>query len=271
MKSLQGIDSWPVDFAAASVVTPDGDVVVHGDDNKVVPLASVTKLLVSYGALLAVEEGAIDLDQPAGLPGATVRHLLSHASGMAFADRIRQAEPETKRIYSSAGFEVLAELIERETGIDFPEYLHEGVFAPLGMVNTALTGPAGHGAESTLSDLTRFAVELLDPTLLANETFSAATEVQFPSLDGVVPGYGMQRPCDWGLGCELRGTKSPHWTGTLNSPATFGHFGQSGTFLWVDPSRHISLTLLTSRAFGEWAKPLWSEFSDEVLSEISDM
>jgi CubicO group peptidase (beta-lactamase class C family) len=42
-------------------------------------------------------------------------------------------------------------------------------------------------------------------------------------------------PNDWGLGFELRDTKEPHWTGTRNSPRTYGHFGGSGSFLWLDP------------------------------------
>ncbi len=263
------IEEWPVDFAAAAVVTDDGVVGSLGDADRVVPLASVTKLLVSYGVLLAVEEGAIALEQPAGPPGSTVRHLLAHASGLAFADRNSVEDPGSKRIYSSAGFEVLAELIENETNIRFADYLSEGVLAPLAMRSTRLVGPAGHGAESTLADLSAFAGELLDPRLLARETVSAATQVVFPELDGIVPGYGMQRPCDWGLGFEVRGTKRPHWTGARNTSATFGHFGQSGTFLWVDPGPRISVIVLTNRDFGDWAKPRWPELSDAVVEEIA--
>ena len=61
--------------------------------------------------------------------------------------------------------------------------------------------------------------------------------MQFPGLVGVLPGFGRMDPNDWGLGFELRDAKSPHWTGARNSPRTFGHFGGSGTFLWVDPER----------------------------------
>ena len=63
--------------------------------------------------------------------------------------------------------------------------------------------------------------------------------MQFPGLGGVLPGVGRFQPLDWGLGFELRDAKHPHWTGRRNSPATFGHFGGAGTFLWVDPvARH---------------------------------
>ncbi|MEZ5154052.1 serine hydrolase domain-containing protein [Rhodococcus zopfii] len=270
MRSLDLISQWPVDHAAAAVLTRGGVVGTVGDTVAVYPLASVTKPLVAYAALVAVEEGAIELDQPAGPPGSTVRHLLAHASGLAFGERTAQTEPGRKRIYSSAGFEVLADLIAAETGIAFPDYLTEAVFEPLGMRESTLPGPAGHGGHSSVADLAYFAAELLAPTLISGETFAAATSVQFPGLDGIVPGYGMHKPNDWGLGFEIRGQKSPHWTGSANSPRTFGHFGQSGTFLWVDPEPGIACVALTNRAFGDWAKPLWPQFSDAVLGEITE-
>ena len=70
---------------------------------------------------------------------------------------------------------------------------------------------------------------------------------------GVLPGFGRQEPNDWGLGLELRDHKFPHWTGSHNSERTFGHFGRSGTFLWVDPEPGIALACLTDLEFGEWA------------------
>ena len=66
-------------------------------------------------------------------------------------------------------------------------------------------------------------------------------------------GVRVQRPNDWGLGFEIRDGKSPHWTGSSNSGRTYGHFGQSGTFLWVDPDADLALVVLTDRDFGEWA------------------
>jgi len=270
VRSLELVSQWPVDHAAAAVLTRGGVVGTVGDTAEVYPLASVTKPLVAYAVLVAVEEGAIELDQPAGPPGSTVRHLLAHASGLAFGEQKVQAEPGRKRIYSSAGFEVLADLIADETGIAFPDYLTEAVFEPLGMRESTLPGPAGHGGHSSVADLSLFAAELLVPTLISEETFAAATSVQFPGLDGLVPGYGMHKPNDWGLGFEIRGHKSPHWTGSANSPRTFGHFGQSGTFLWVDPEPGIASVVLTNRAFGDWAKPLWPAFSDAVLGEITE-
>lgn len=268
MNALAALDSWPVDNAAAAVVAPDGTAASAGDHERVFELASVTKLLVAYGVLVAIEEGAVELDTPAGPPGSTVRHLLAHASGLAFGDRTVQAEPGAKRIYSSAGFEVLAELVETESGIAFPDYLRQAVFEPLGMTGAALVGPAGHGARATVADLSRFAAELLRPRLVDTQTLTEATTVQFPGLRGLLPGYGMQRPNDWGLGFEIRDGKSPHWTGTSNSAATYGHFGQSGTFLWVDPARDLACVALADRPFGDWAKEVWPPFADGVIEEF---
>lgn len=266
MNPLHAIDSWPVENASAAVITPDG-ISTHGDVDRVYELASVTKLLTGYGALLAVEEGVVELDDPAGPEGSTIRHLLAHTSGLGFAEHTVEAAPGAKRIYSSAGFEVLAEKIAAESGIAFADYLAEAVFAPLGMTSTTLWGSAGHEARSSVADLARFAAELQNPTLAHPLTVAEATKVQFPGLDGILPGYGRQRPNDWGLAFEIRGGKDPHWTGAENSPRTFGHFGQAGTFLWVDPDLGVSTVVLTDRPFGAWAKPLWPALSDAVAGD----
>ncbi len=88
------------------------------------------------------------------------------------------------------------------------------------------------------------------PTLVAPETLDEATTVQFPGLGGVIPGIGRFDPNDWGLGFELRDRKPGHWTGTQPSEGTFGHFGGSGTFLWVDPERRLAVAALTDLDFG---------------------
>jgi CubicO group peptidase (beta-lactamase class C family) len=122
----------------------------------------------------------------------------------------------------------------------------------------------------TVDDLTRFALEVINPTLLSPGTVAEATTIQFPDLNGVVPGLGTFRPCPWGLGFEIRGHKQPHWTGGHNSPDTFGHFGGAGTMMWIDPVNQTCLIALTDRKFDEWADDalrLWRELSDSVLSD----
>jgi CubicO group peptidase (beta-lactamase class C family) len=267
--SLRSVRQWPVETAAVAVVDARGVVVgSHGPQDRPFPLASVTKLLSAYAVLLAVQEGAVDFEAPAGPPGATVRHLLAHASGLAFDTTRALVAPGTARMYSNTGFAVLAEVVASSSGIRFADYLAEAVFEPLGMSSSQLAGSAGAGAVSTCADLTSFAAELQAPTLLVPQLLAVATRVAYPGLDGVLPGYGMQRPNDWGLGFELRNHKSPHWTGARNSPATFGHFGQSGTFLWVDPAAGAACIALTTRDFGPWAREAWPPFSDAVLAEL---
>lgn len=272
MAALEVLRDWPVDTAAAAVVGPSGIVATVGDVTGRFALASVTKLLVARAAQVAVEEGVLDLDTAAGPPGSTIRHLLAHASGLAMASADTVADVGAKRAYSNYGFQVLAEAIESESGIAFGTYLSEAVFDPLGMAGSALDGgpaAAGFGVTSTVADLSVFAGEMLRPMLVSPEMHRDATSVQFPGLAGMLPGYGSQRPNDWGLGFEIRDSKSPHWTGSANSARTYGHFGQSGTFLWVDPAVDLALVVLTDRDFGKWAQPLWPAVSDGVLREFA--
>src|SRR5436190_1819202 len=152
---------------------------MRGPREHVFRWASVTKLVTALAALVAAEEGVIDLDEPAGPEGSTVRHLLAHASGLPFEPGAPTGRPGQRRIYSNVGFD----------------------------------------------------------------------------------------PLDWGLGFELRDAKEPHWTGSRASPRTFGHFGGSGTFLWVDPDADVSLGVLTDLDFGDWAKEAWPNLSDAVLAE----
>lgn len=267
---LDVVDTWPVGSVAAAVVGPSGVLASHGDTDKPFTLASVTKPLVARAAQIAIEEGAVDLDTPAGPPGSTIRHLLAHASGVAMRSAEVLAQPGQRRIYSNYGFELLARAVEDAADIEFGTYLTEAVFEPLQMSASKLLGgaeAAGFGGVSTVADLAVFARELLRPALVSQQLHDEAVTVQFPGLDGVLPGFGVQRPNDWGLGFELRDGKSPHWTGSANSPRTFGHFGQSGTFLWVDPAADLALVVLTDRDFGDWTYPLWPAISDGVLRE----
>lgn len=269
MESLRLIEKWPVPNAAAAVVRRDGTVAgTYGPVGQRFRLASVTKPLSAYAALVGYEEGVFELDDPAGPGGSTVRHLLAHASGLAFDEPRVMAAPGTRRIYSNAGFDVLGDTLTRAAGIPFAEYLRQAVLAPLGMTATTLPGSPAADGVSTVEDLTRFAAELQAPQLLHPSTVATATTVAFPGLTGVLPGYGRQSPNDWGLGYEIRATKSPHWTGALSSPSTFGHFGQSGTFLWVDPEAGAACVVLTDRDFGEWAVRVWPELTDAVLFEL---
>jgi CubicO group peptidase (beta-lactamase class C family) len=271
VSALDVIADWPVSNVAAAVVNPSGVVAEHGDLAHRFALASVTKPLAARAVQIAIEEGVVDLDTPAGPPDSTIRHLLAHASGYSMHDDQVMSPPGKRRIYSNYGFGVAAEAVEKEADIEFGRYLAEAVFEPLGMTSSELeggSGAAGYGGTSTVADLGAFAADLLRPSLVSAEMHDSAVEVQFPGLDGVLPGFGVQRPNDWGLGFEIRGAKSPHWTGSTNSGRTYGHFGQSGTFIWVDPGRDLALVALADRNFGDWAYERWPALSDAVIAEF---
>ena len=266
MEALRQIDEWRAQTAAAGVMR-DGEIVAaHGRRDEPVRWASVTKLVTALAALVAAEEGVVDLDEPAGPPGSTVRHLLAHASGLPFEPGAPTGQVGRRRVYSNVGFETLAEHIAERAEMPFAAYLAAGLLQPLGM-RAELRGSPAADLHGSLDDLLLFAGELQQPTLVAPETLAEATTVQFPGLAGVLPDLGRFDPNDWGLGFELRDDKSPHWTGARNSPRTFGHFGGSGTFLWVDPDAQLALGVLTDREFGGWAKEAWPRLSDAVLAE----
>jgi CubicO group peptidase (beta-lactamase class C family) len=269
VSALAAIDSWPVGRVAAAVIGPDGVREARGRVDEPYSLASVTKPLSALACLVAVEEGATELDAAAGPAGSTVRHLLAHASGLALDKPKPVAKPGTRRIYSNAGYEVLASHVEAATGMGFADYLRQAVCERLSLQATALRGSAAHGAVSTVANLALVVGELLTPRLLHEQTHADMVRVQFPGLAGVVPGFGRQEHNDWGLGVEIRDDKSPHWTGTRNSRATFGHFGRSGTFLWADPVARIGCVALTDRDFGPWAARTWPELADAVLASYA--
>ena len=268
MEALLQVEAWGASHAAVGVTRPDAGIATIGSTEDVFRWASVTKPVTGLAALVAVEEGVVDLDEPAGPPGSTVRHLLAHASGLPMNDGPPIAEPGRRRIYSNPGFEALAAKISERAEIPFAEYLSDAVLRPLALGAELAASPAW-GMRGSLDDLLRFARELLAPTVVAAETLREATDVAFPGLVGVLPGFGRMSPNDWGLGFELRNGKHPHWTGERNSPRTFGHFGASGTFLWVDPDARLACACLTDREFDEWAKEAWPRLSDAVLAEAT--
>ena len=269
----------------ASELTADGRVrtlVEAGRIDEVFPFASVTKPIVAWSALVAVERGLLDLEAPAGagtahgpagagtaramLPGATVRHLLAHASGIAFDSDAVLAAPGTRRIYSNRGIEILGERLQEATATPLERWVETTVLEPLGMSSVLVPGSPAHSGEGTARDLAVFAGELAAPRLISASLAAEATSVVFPGLDGVLPGYGRQAPNDFGLGVEVRGHKHPHWTGRAGSPTTFGHFGQSGSFIWVDPEARRQAVFLGERRFAAVHKDIWPDLCDQILA-----
>jgi CubicO group peptidase (beta-lactamase class C family) len=283
MGALDQVAGWPVQHASVGLAafgpTPGPRVPTRvqplgavGATDRVYRWASVTKPVTALAVLVAFEEGTVTLDEPAGPPGSTVRHLLAHASGLGPEPGPPTAGPGVRRIYSNAGYLVLADLVAERAGMPFADYCGQAVLEPLGMAATgfdpdAPSGAAAAGLSGPLDDLLALGCELAAPTLVSAETHRAAVSVQFPGLGGVLPGFGRFEPCNWGLGVEIRGAKQPHWTGTANSPETFGHFGQSGSFLWIDPTAGLIGAGLCDRDFGPWAGRVWPRLADAALAE----
>ena len=130
-------------------------------------IGSISKQFIAAGIVLLVQEGKVGLDDsirkyledaPEAWQAITIRHLLTHTSGLlretpdlqlkAQSDisAIRAAyaapllfEPGEKWQYSNLGYFALAEIISRTTGRPWPQYLHERIFARLGMNATRTT------------------------------------------------------------------------------------------------------------------------------------
>jgi len=266
--ALRAVEGWPAEHVSVGVVSAGGPIATLGDTGLEYRWASVSKPVTALACLVAAEEGTLDLDEPSGPPGSTVRHLLAHASGLPPEGLSPIARPGERRIYSDSGYDVLGATLADRAEMDFGEYLRAAVLSPLGL-GARYEGRPGAGLHGSLDDLMAVGREALAPRLVAAETFAEATTVAFPGLVGVLPGFGRQEPNDWGLGFELRDRKSPHWSGARNSERTFGHFGRSGTFLWVDPEPGVALACLTDLTFGEWAAEAWPALSDAVLAELA--
>lgn len=266
---LEAVAGWPGTAAAGFIKLDRRTTETFGPAGEPFQWASVTKILTSLCIWVAVEEGTVAWDDPAGPEGSTLADLLSHASGLApDSDRVL-APPRRRRIYSNRGIELAAEHLAARAGMPFGDYLNDGVLGPLGMAATVVDGSPAYGASGPLDDLLKLARELIEPALISTDTLSRVTAVATPGLAGVLPGFGRQDPNDWGLGVEIRDHKHPHWTGTRNSPSTFGHFGQAGGFLWVDPELGLALAALGSTAFGTWAADAWPALSDAVIEDAA--
>lgn len=266
---------YPVPFAHAIVaIDASGKVILsQGDLDRVFPLASVTKVLTSIGTMAAVQEGAVDLTVPIDRRSEsnapyTVRHLLSHSSGLDVegdGTRFRDA-PERRRIYSNQGFDVLGRHLEKSVGMSREEWMYTRVYEPLGLRTTKIPGSPARDGLGNARDLTLVAKEFLSPRILAPETVTSMTSVAYPGLRGILPGYGSQADNTWGLGLEIKGAKSPHWTPLSASSRTFGHFGVSGSYLWIDPMRGVGAVFLGEEPFGAWHKENWPLLGEQIMA-----
>ena len=156
MEALRQVEDWPVENAAVAAVDASGLLATHGDTERVYRWASVTKLLTAYAALVAAEEGTIDLDEPAGPPGSTRSASPVARVGAAVPAGQPVGRPGARRVYSNPGIELVAEIVAARAEMPFERYLAEAVLEPLGM-DAELRGSPAADLYGSLDDLVRFA------------------------------------------------------------------------------------------------------------------
>jgi CubicO group peptidase (beta-lactamase class C family) len=208
------------------------------------------------------------------------------------------AEPGTRADYSDIGFIILGELLARTAGEPLDSFCHKQIFKPLGMRNTAynpplswkahipptvddlsfrkrivrgevhdenasiLRGVAGHaGLFASAYDVARFAECLLNggAPLVERETVEL-----FTTHDASTPG-------SYALGWDT--PTAPSQSGKCFSKRAYGHLGYTGTSLWLDPERRLSVTLLTNRTWRnqmpDKIKVVRPAFHDAILEALN--
>lgn len=242
--------------------SPSDIIDSRGDISQIYPYASLTKLFAAYATLIAHEHGLVDYEEEED--GITIRHLLGHASGLPFGEGARLAKPGERRIYSNRGFDVLGRRMSEAVGRPFTEWIDEAVLMPLGLTSVLIEGSPADSGEGDAEDLAAFGRELLNPTLVSKETLAEATHLSFGELPGVLPGFGRQQNNAWGLGFEIKADKSPHWLSPSFPASTFGHFGQAGSFLFIDPEEGLVGGYVGDRPFGKWHAKMWPILTESM-------
>jgi serine-type D-Ala-D-Ala carboxypeptidase len=216
---------------------------------------------------------------------------------LAFVARLT-ADPGARAEYSDIGFIILGEALERLAGESLDRFCQREVFGPLGMAHTAYNPPPDSRAQipptqddrtfrkriiqgevqdenasvlggvapqagvfSTAEDLARFAHAMLggEPAIFRPETLALFTR------RGGTPA-GTTRTLGWDT--PSRSSQS----GKYFSPGSFGHLGYTGTSLWIDPARQLSVVLLTNRTWpdcrNQAIKQLRPKFHDAVVEAL---
>lgn len=197
-----------------------------------------------------------------------------------------EAEPGTRAEYSDIGFILLGHALERIANEPLDMFCHREIFAPLGMNATTFNPPqswrdrippteddqrfrmrivedevndenafvmggvAGHaGVFAQALDVARFAQTMLDggAPILKSETIERFTRRESSPV-------GTSRALGWDTPSQ------PSQSGRYFSPCSFGHLGFTGTSLWCDPERQLSITLLTNRT--------WPDRSCQLIKQV---
>jgi len=241
------------------------------------------------------------LAHSSGLPAYEKLFLRAHSREellqAAFATPLA-SEPGSRSEYSDIGFIIFGVALERVADEPLDRFCQREIFGPLGMTQSTfnppsswraaipptandqtfrhriiqgevqdenasvLGGVAGHaGVFSTARDLALFAHAMLNRgrPVLRPETLALFTRRD------AVPA-GTSRALGWDT------PSAPSQAGQYFSPASFGHLGYTGTSLWIDPGRQLSVTLLTNRTWPDCAnhaiKTVRPQFHDAVVEAL---
>lgn len=211
------------------------------------------------------------------------------------------ADPGSRAEYSDIGFILLGVALERLAGESLDLFCQREIFGPLGMSNTTfhlspdlrltipptvddrtfrnrviqgevqdenasvLGGVAGHaGLFATAEDLAKFAHAMLQGghPILRRETVALFTKRESTP-------QGTSRALGWDT------PSTPSQSGKHFSPNSYGHLGYTGTSLWIDPTRQLSVILLTNRTWPDCSnqaiKQVRPKFHDAVLETLEDL
>ena len=209
-----------------------------------------------------------------------------------------EAAPGERTEYSDIGFILLGEILERTAGEPLDRFCADTIFAPLGMARTGFRPPvewreqippteddrslprgvvqgevhdenawvmggvAGHaGLFAPAADIARFAECMWRG---GAPVFRDETVALFTAAQPVRSGYGR------GLGWDR--VSQPSQSGRYFSGASYGHLGFTGTSLWIDPERQLSVTLLTNRTWpkreSQQIKEIRPAFHDAVVEAL---
>jgi len=208
------------------------------------------------------------------------------------------AKPGSTAAYSDIGFIILGEALARIADETLDRFCQSHIFGPLGMVRTSfcpppqlrdsipptandvwfrhriiqgevhdenasvLGGVGGHaGVFSCAADVAILAQCMLSGNLVRPETGSLFTRRE-------VNPAGTSRALGWDTPSQ------PSQSGKYFSPFAFGHLGYTGTSLWIDPQRQLSVTLLTNRTWpdnrNQAIQQVRPAFHDAIMEALED-
>ena len=225
---------------------------------------SVTKLATAVAVLVAAEEGIVDLDEPAGPPGSTLRHLLAHASGLPF-------EGDAADRAAGRAADLLEHGLRARRGArraSAPRCRSPRTSSTCGASRSRARRRRASRRRSRRCSSSRASCSSRRGSRPRRSPRRPPS--QFPGLEGVLPGFG--RVAAERLGARLRaaGREAPALDGRrATRRRRSGTSAASGTFLWVDPEARLALACLTDLDFGRWAKEAWPRLADAVLSEAA--